>query len=206
MLAIDTALSFFVVATLLSLAPGPDNLFVLAQSGLYGARSGLAVIAGLCSGLVVHTLLVTLGVAALIQASMLTFTLIKICGAGYLLYLAWQAFKASSQSNSDTTALNLMQLYRRGVLMNLTNPKVTVFFLALLPQFVDPTQGLAWLQLLQLGGLFILAALMVFSAIALLAAKLSVQLRRSPAALSWLNRISATLFIGLAVRLAWTER
>ena len=145
--SLQTALSFLGVAFLLSLSPGPDNLFVITLSALRGARAGLWVVLGLCSGLVVHTLTVALGVGALLAASPVAFTTLKVIGALYLLYLAWGAWRASPATGKtqhpampDFTPL---QAWRRGVLMNVTNPKVMVFFLALFDIFplIYPLRG-----------------------------------------------------------------
>jgi len=208
MLSIETALTFFAAALLLGLAPGPDNLFVLTQSALYGRRAGLTILGGLCTGLVVHTLAVALGVAAIFRTSALAFTSLKLAGAGYLVYLAWQAFRAGGQSVPGTggAPLSLRQLYARGIVMNVTNPKVSLFFLAFLPQFADPSRGPVMVQLLLLGGLFIVATLTVFSAIALAAGSLGEALKRSLRIQRSLNRVSGLVFLGLALRLATAHR
>ncbi len=208
MLAIDTIGVFFLASVLLGLAPGPDNIYVLTQSAIHGHRAGLLVVLGLCTGLLVHTSAVALGVAALFHTSALAFNLLKWLGGGYLLYLAWQAFRASSASLGTAAVPRLRpgQLYRRGVLMNVTNPKVSLFFLAFLPQFTDPALGsLAW-QTAQLGGLFIVATLLVFGGISLLAGALGDWLGRSPGALRWMNRITGVILGGLALRLLVQER
>jgi len=206
--AIETLLTFFIASLLLALAPGPDNLFVLTQSALRGRSAGLAVTLGLCTGLLVHTTAVALGLAALFAASALAFTLLKLCGAGYLLWLAWQAWRASSTSIRTTAEdrLNGWQLYRRGILMNITNPKVSVFFLAFLPQFADPSRGPLTQQLLLLGAIFIVATILVFGGIALLAGLLGAWLTRSPGLQRIMNRLTATVFVGLAFKLALSER
>lgn len=208
MLSFETALTFFAAALLLGLAPGPDNLFVLTQSALYGRRAGLTILGGLCTGLVVHTLAVALGVAAIFRTSALAFTSLKLAGAGYLVYLAWQAFRAGGQSVPGTggAPLSLRQLYARGIVMNVTNPKVSLFFLAFLPQFADPSRGPVMVQLLLLGGLFIVATLTVFSAIALAAGSLGEALKRSLRIQRSLNRVSGLVFLGLALRLATAHR
>lgn len=208
MLSIETALTFFAAALLLGLAPGPDNLFVLTQSALYGRRAGLTILGGLCTGLVVHTQAVALGVAAIFRTSALAFTSLKLAGAGYLVYLAWQAFRAGGQSVPGTggAPLSLRQLYARGIVMNVTNPKVSLFFLAFLPQFADPSRGPVMVQLLLLGGLFIVATLTVFSAIALAAGSLGEALKRSLRIQRSLNRVSGLVFLGLALRLATAHR
>lgn len=207
MLFLDTQLLFFATALLLALAPGPDNLFVMAQAAQHGARAGLLVTAGLCSGLLVHTGAVALGLAALFAASALAFTCLTFAGAAYLLYLAWQAWRASSSGLLPATdPTSNAKLYRRGVLMNLSNPKVSIFFLAFLPQFTDPTHGPLTPQLLLLGGLFILSTVVVFGALSLVAGYFGDRLRRLPAAQRWINRVAALLFFTLALRLVFAPR
>ncbi len=205
---VDTVLLVFSASLLLGLAPGPDNLFVLAQAAQRGARAGVIVTLGLCSGLIVHTAAVALGLAALFMASAIAFTLLKFLGAAYLLFLAWQAFFSvvGARSSEGGERLPAGQLYRRGIIMNLTNPKVSLFFLAFLPQFVDPTMGSVVLQIMLLGFLFILATILVFGAISLLAGGMGERLRRSGRSGRILNYLSGTLFAGLALKLVLTER
>lgn len=208
MIPLDSVLIFFAASALLALAPGPDNIFVLTLSALHGRKAGLLVTLGLCTGLVGHTLAVALGIAALFQASAIAFTILKIVGACYLLYLAWGAFRASASpmEAAPDAPLDGWQLYRRGIVMNLTNPKVSIFFLAFLPQFADPARGSLTLQLLLLGGIFMLAALLVFSGIAAVAGSLGRWLNRSARAQIVLNRIAGSIFIVLALKLATSER
>lgn len=206
--ATETLLTFFIASLLLALAPGPDNLFVLTQAALRGRSAGLAVTLGLCTGLLGHTTAVALGLAALFAASALAFTLLKLCGAAYLLWLAWQAWRASSTTAlaAAEDRLSGWQLYRRGILMNITNPKVSVFFLAFLPQFADPSRGPLTQQLLLLGAIFMVATILIFGGIALLAGMLGAWLTRSPGPQRVLNRMTAVLFVGLALKLALSGR
>lgn len=212
MVSIDTALQFIAVSAVLAVVPGPDNLFVLMQSAAGGARKGIAVTLGLCTGLIVHTAAVAFGVAAIFQASAAAFTALKILGATYLLYLAYGALTSgmdtpvASEGPAGAGRDNLTGLYRRGILMNITNPKVALFFLAFLPQFVKAGAGPAALQILQLGGLFMMTALMIFSLIAYTAGRLSHWLRRSPKAIKAMNRVAGIVFIGLAAKLAAAQR
>lgn len=208
MLEVDVVAVFFLASVLLGLAPGPDNIYVLTQSAINGHAAGLIVTLGLCTGLLVHTSAVALGVAALFHTSAIAFNLFKLAGAGYLLFLAWQAFRASGGAldGPGVKRLRPLLLYRRGVLMNVTNPKVSLFFLAFLPQFTDPTNGSLVLQTAQLGGLFIIATLLVFGSISLLAGNLGEFLRRSPRALSSMNRITGLVLGLLAIRLLIAER
>ncbi|MCB1761206.1 MAG: LysE family translocator [Gammaproteobacteria bacterium] len=204
----DVAVTFFFASVLLGLAPGPDNLFVLTQSAIHGRRAGFVVVLGLCTGLLVHTTAVALGVAALIQASSHAFTLLKLAGAGYLLWLAWKAFRASGESIelAEGRSLTLPQLYRRGIFMNVTNPKVSIFFLAFLPQFVTISDIPAVWQIVILGALFIVATLLVFGMISWLAGSLGERLGRSQAAQRILNRVAGTVFLLLAARLLVSAR
>lgn len=208
MIPVESLLVFFAASALLALAPGPDNIFVLTLSALHGRRAGWIVTLGLCTGLVGHTLAVAAGIAAIFQASELAFTALKIVGAGYLLYLAWGAFRASATPLTDPSSagIDLAQLYRRGIVMNLTNPKVSIFFLAFLPQFADPARGSLPLQMVLLGGLFIVAALLVFGSIAALAGTLGRWLNRSARAQVIMNRVAGTIFVALALKLALTQR
>jgi threonine/homoserine/homoserine lactone efflux protein len=143
----EVLITFFGVALLLGLSPGPDNLFVLVQSAQRGWRVGLCVVLGLCLGIVGHTAAVALGLAAVVATSPMLFTVLKLCGAAYLAYLAWGAWhapvsveeSARAQEQRDVLTLrSAMGWVGRGVVMNLTNPKVLIFFLAFLPQFADP--------------------------------------------------------------------
>ncbi len=207
MIVPEALLTFIVASALLSLAPGPDNIFVLTQSAQYGGKSGLAITLGLCTGLIVHTTAVALGVAALFKTSVMAFTILKTLGAVYLLYLAWLAFrsKAAGIGPEGPDRLPLSRLYRRGILMNITNPKVSIFFLAFLPQFASPSNGSIALQIFVLGAVFIAVALIVFSLIATLAGTIGDWLRNSTKAQNWLNRIAGTVFAALALKLITAE-
>ena len=208
MLDFQTIILFVTASTLLAFAPGPDNLFVLTQSMSKGAKPGIFVTLGLCTGLVFHTTAVALGVAAIFQTSILAFNILKYIGAAYLLYLAFMAWKSSSKSSIKANKQNLsnFKLYKRGIIMNITNPKVSIFFLAFLPQFTNPTSGNVTLQIFMLGAIFMLCALVVFSSIAMIAGKLGNWFNRSPNAENILNKISGTVFAGLAVKLALSSR
>lgn len=209
---LETLIAFFGVAVILALTPGPDNLFVLLQSAQRGWRAGMAVVVGLCAGLVVHTAAVALGLAAVFAASAVAFTVLKFCGAAYLAYLAWQALRApaavASQAEATTAAspVSLWRMVGRGMVMNLTNPKVLVFFLAFLPQFANPALGGVAPQLMVLGVVFMCATLLVFGAIACFSGVFGTLLQRSARAQTVLNRVAGIVFLGLAVRLATVDR
>ena len=183
----------------LALSPGPDNVFVLAQSALNGRRAGLMVTLGLCTGLLVHSAAVAFGVAAVIKNTEYGFFIIKLFGAAYLSYLALHLFGAQAMTlGQSQTAVRSARLYRRGIVMNLTNPKVAIFFLAFLPQFTDPEK-------LALGAVFIVATALVFGVIAWFSGFLRERLFDSPRAQHVLNRTAAVLFAALAVNLFMTD-
>lgn len=208
MIAPDIAMSFLGLAILLALSPGPDNLFVLTLSATHGRRAGLFVVLGLCTGLAGHTLAVTAGLAALFATSATAFLVIKLLGAGYLFYLGIQALRPApaARQTAAPAAHAPGVLYRRGIVMNLTNPKVSLFFLAFLPQFTRPELGNPALQSVQLAGLFMLATLLVFGAVAWFAGLIGERLRQHPGIERLLNRAAGLVFIGLALRLAFSQR
>jgi len=215
---LDTLLAFFGVSLLLGITPGPDNLFVLVQSAQRGWRAGMAVVVGLCAGLVVHTAAVALGLAALFAASATAFTVLKYLGAAYLAWLAWQSLRPRAQASQDGAdpdrapspserpAASAWRMVGRGMVMNLTNPKVVIFFLAFLPQFANPALGSVAPQIMLLGIVFMLATLLVFGAIAVFSGTFGTLLLRSERAQCWLNRAAGLVFLGLAVRLATISR
>ncbi|MEN1728289.1 MAG: LysE family translocator [Pseudomonadota bacterium] len=208
MIPLETVAIFIGASVALAFAPGPDNIFVLTQSAMHGRKAGLLVTVGLCTGLLVHTAAVALGVAAIFQTSTLAFNVLKGIGALYLLYLAFQAFRASAAEleGGEQPALSSRALYGRGIIMNITNPKVAIFFLAFLPQFADPDLGSITIQMLMLGALFIIATLLVFGGIALFAGLLGDWLKGSAKAQIIMNRMAGTVFVALAIRLAVSQR
>lgn len=208
LIPLETALTFFMASVILALAPGPDNIFVLTQSALYGKASGLWVTLGLCTGLIVHTTAVALGVAVIFQVSAVAFSVLKTVGACYLLYLAWHAFRASATrlDTGENRDISFSRLYRRGIIMNVTNPKVSIFFLAFLPQFADPGRGSLTLQIIMLGLIFFISTVLIFGSVALLAGTLGEWLNKSSKAQLVLNRVAGTVFICLALKLITTQR
>lgn len=208
MIPVDVVILFFSVAVALAAVPGPDNIFVLTQSALYGRMSGVIVTLGLASGLIVHTTAAAFGVAVLFQTSQVAFAMLKYAGAAYLVYLAWMAFTATGArlDGAETPPIATRKLFLRGFIMNIANPKVTIFMLAFLPQFVDPNNGSIIGQFYQLGALMFLATVIVFGGVALAAGTLGGWLRGSSAVQIWLNRISGVIFVALALKLATAER
>lgn len=173
---LSTFAYFLTASILLTLAPGPDILYLLTKSLSEGAKSGITLAAGLVSGIIFHTFLVMVGVAAFIQNSPVAFTVLKLFGAAYLIFIAFKSFQAAragkkiSMQRSDAK-ISFVKLYRRGVLMNVLNPKVLLFFLAFLPQFVNFSASSPSLQIILLGVTFAVQAFLIFSAIAICADK-----------------------------------
>ena len=195
-------LGFLSASIFLAFVPGPDNIFVLLQSATNGFRSGFFVILGLCTGLVFQTLCATLGLAAVVAASTWLFGAICVLGALYLLYLAWGAWHAPivAEPTARVSSLAPQAAWRRGTLMNITNPKVQIFFLAFFPQFLFEGAGTApvWVQMLIMGITFIAATLLVFTLIAFFAGALSLRLKK-PMWQRVLNKGSAVIFVLLAL-------
>ena len=201
----------FVPASLaLIIAPGPDLLFLLAQGIQRGRSAGLATAFGLASGNLAHTLGAALGVSIIFRTSALAFALLKFAGVLYLLYLAWRALRDGGAAPGESPSVperSLGALFRRGVLMNVLNPKVALFFLAFLPQFAHPEKGPVGLQMLLLGGVFTLLVVIVFGVAGWFAGSLRPWLLRRGAGLKRLSAwLMAGIYAALALRLALVAR
>lgn len=188
--------------------PGPDNLFVLAQSIAMGKKAGIYTTFGLCTGLIVHITAATIGISAIIYNSAFAFTLIKYAGAIYLLYLAYKSFKAkgSSFDLEVKDSLDYRSLYKKGIIMNLLNPKVSLFFLAFFPQFINYQSGNVSIQMLILGILFLVQALVIFNFISLVAGKVGKFLRKNRNLSKKMNYVEGALFTIIGLKIAFSER
>ena len=204
MLSLNTIVSFFGASLLLAVAPGPDILFVLTQSLAYGRKAGVWVAIGNVGGLIFHTAAVALGLGALISASPMTYNAVKYIGASYLVYLAFKAFQKKPADDLDASAIpevSNTSLFWRGAIISITNPHVTVLFVAFLPQFVEASRGQVPLQLASLGLIFMVAALIVFLAVALASGLVRQKIAESPSMLSKIDRVAGVVFLGLAIKL-----
>ena len=202
---------FIPAALLLALAPGPDNLGVLALGISSGRPASLGFALGCAAGCLNHTLLAALGVTALIAASPLAFKVLQFLGAAYLLWIGWQALRSRGASLAAVDArgsegAGFARYFARGLVANAINPKVALFFLAFLPQFVLAKGWPPAVQIGVLGGVFGLCAAIVFSTIAVFAARIGAWLRARQALTIWLDRATGALFIGLGLRLALASR
>jgi threonine/homoserine/homoserine lactone efflux protein len=204
-------LLFLAAALVLTLAPGPDTLFVLGASLGAGTRGGILASAGILTGLLVHIGLAVVGVSILIAASPLAFDALRLIGAGYLLWIGVSVLLRAGSNTSAATSLSAVarpssRLYWQGAATNILNPKVAVFYVAFLPQFVAPELGRAPLQLLLLGLTHWLMGVPYLVAVAAASGATAAWLRRSPRVRRVLDAVSGLLFVGLALRLLVARR
>jgi threonine/homoserine/homoserine lactone efflux protein len=209
----DTNLALFVAASLaVIVAPGPDNIYVLTRGFAQGRKVALASAWGMCSGLLFHTTLAAVGLSAILARSAGALSLVKFIGAAYLVYLGIRALLSReefSPSVEKIFTVKLRNFFLQGLTMNLLNPKVAVFFMAFLPQFVSPsvgTAGSAALRLVALGLVFALLSVVIFSAIALFSGVVGDRLSRNPRFATALQWSTAVVLVGLGVRLALSGR
>ncbi len=199
----------FIVATLaLAFMPGPDNIYVLTESIGKGPRQGIFITLGLMSGVIVHTTLVATGLSVLVFSNPIGFMVVQYAGAAYLFYLAYQAVKEEQQQvdiNTQGEASRAPALLKRGFLMNVLNPKVSVFFIAFLPQFVSPTGWAPFAQMIVLGGLFALTSFFVFAGIALVSGR-SARMVQSPQFWRATKWIKVVVLIALGMLLLFAEQ
>ncbi len=198
---IETLISFSIATLALAISPGPDNIYVLAQSLANGTKSGIATTAGLISGCIVHTTLLAFGISAIITASEELFYAIKVLGACYLLYLAYKVYRSDEHISLAENApkKSYSQLFKTGVIMNLLNPKVMIFFLAFFPGFLWDKDGNTVLQVYVLGITFMMVSFITFSIIAMAAGRISgllLEWKSMGIVLKWLQIL---VFVGIAV-------
>ena len=198
-------LLFMAGAIALNLTPGPDMTFVLAQATHRGPRAGIAAALGIGTGTFFHMTLAAFGLAALFAAWPLAFDVVRYAGAAYLVWIAIGMLRHPPHLRAVEEP-SVRTAYRQGIVTNILNPKVAIFFIAFLPQFVDQSAGPAWLQILVLGICFDISGTLVNSLVAIGSGKLASRLKHNPLIGKIMGWISASVMLGLAVRLAWTER
>lgn len=213
-------LALFVLAgLLLNLTPGPDLAYIAARSAAGGLRDGVAAVAGITAGCLVHTVAAALGLSALLATSALAFDVVKWCGAAYLVYAGVRLVVASSRPESTPTSIltalrneapvprsRPVRIFREALVINVFNPKVALFFLAFLPQFIATDAPAKALSFIVLGALFNFNSLFVNLPVAWLASRAGRHLRARARALQWLQRATGGVFIALGVRLAASAR
>ncbi|MGB7842799.1 MAG: LysE family translocator [Salinimicrobium sp.] len=200
---IEQLLPFLTASILLTFAPGPDIIYVLVQGMTNGKKFGIITALGLVSGIIVHTSLVAFGISAIIKQSETLFLIIRILGAVYMFYLAWQVFKSDSRiifsKASAETQKDFVSLYKRGFLMNVLNPKVAIFFLAFFPGFLWDPAGNTILQFYLLGFIFMLQAFLIFSFVSILAGKISKYLTSHPHSGTIFKWLQVFVFLGIGI-------
>ncbi len=200
----DALLVFITAGLLLNLTPGPDVLYIVGRSLSQGRGAGVVSALGIAAGCLFHVAAAAGGLSALIVASPLAFDAVRYAGAAYLVWLGVQALRGGGAALAVATLAPtpLGAIFRQGVLTNVLNPKVALFFLAFLPQFADPARGPVWLQVVALGLIFIFNGTLVCLGYVLVAAKLGDWLKSRYAVATWLNRATGALFLALGLRLA----
>ena len=201
--------TFLTATVLLNLSPGPDIAFILAQTAKNGRRSGFFAMFGIWAGAFIHVLLAALGLSAILATSAVAFSIVKWAGAAYLIWLGIQAILSSGGSfvsNEKVKRNTQFSIFKQGILVAVLNPKVAIFFLAFLPQFVESGAGSASAQLFLHGSLIIVVAAFIEPPLVILGSKLSRQLNNSPKIALWLDRGLGALFITLGAKLALSER
>ncbi|WP_424941498.1 LysE family translocator [Aliiroseovarius sp. S253] len=192
--------TFIGASILLYLTPGADMMFVIASGIAGGPKSGLAATAGVILGVACQVILAAAGLALLIAASPIALDVIRYVGAAYLAWLAWHSWRASAAPDTRKGRADLWRAFRRGLVTNLLNPKVILFILAFLPQFVDPAIGPEWQQILILGIIFAIGGFIADGLIGIFAGLAADKVRKST---HTMNKLSAVIFGALAARLAW---
>lgn len=200
-------LCFLGASVALTIAPGPDNVFVMTQGIARGRRPAIITALGMCSGISVHTTAAAFGISAVFYSSVIAFNVVKYAGAAYLLYLAFKTLKErSAVTLSVPDDRPASALFKRGVIMNVLNPKVAMFFLAFLPQFVSPNTRYFTLQMLLLGGIFMVQAVIIFCLIGYFSGNIGSYILARPKIAKCFDWITAGVFMSLGVRLALAER
>ena len=206
-MTISSLLCFLGASIALTIAPGPDNVFVMTQGIARGRRPAIITALGMCSGISVHTTAAAFGISAVFYSSVIAFNVVKYAGAAYLLYLAFKTLKErSAVTLSVPDDRPVSALFRRGFIMNVLNPKVAMFFLAFLPQFVSPSTRYFTLQMLFLGGIFMVQAVIIFCLIGYFSGNIGSYILARPKIAKYFDWITAGVFMSLGVRLALAER
>lgn len=191
----------------LTIAPGPDNIFVITQGITRGRKPATIAALGMCSGVSVHTTMAAFGISALLYSSMIAFNVVKYAGAVYLLYLAYKTLKERSTFRlAQVEELSSVAMFKRGFIMNVLNPKVAMFFLAFLPQFVNPNTGHIPLQMMLFGLVFMLQAVVIFCMIAYFSGGIASFIQTRPQVAKYFDWLTAGVFASLAAKLALAER
>ncbi|GAA0733024.1 LysE family translocator [Aquimarina litoralis] len=201
--------AFIIATAALSISPGPDNIYVLMQSIVNGKKYGLATVIGLMTGCLVHTTLVAFGVSVIIKQSEVLFFTIKLAGAIYLFFLAYKVWRSNAAiqfSEKNVEKKSIGQLFRQGFIMNVLNPKVSIFFLAFFPGFLFSNELSNVIQFYVLGFLFILVSFIVFGGIAVMAGYISTYIKKSSKIGVFLKWMQIVVFIGIGIFILFSKK
>jgi threonine/homoserine/homoserine lactone efflux protein len=199
--------TFLFAALMLNIAPGPDMLYVIGRSVGQGRRAGVVSALGVFVGCWVHILAAAFGIAALLRSSPLAFNLVRYAGAAYLIYLGIRmVVKRTNLASQQLEPEKLGSIFRQGAITNMLNPKVAIFFLAFLPQFIDARRGNVVLEILFLGLIFNVGGTLVNLAVAYAGGTLGELLRRNERWAQLQQWFTGLVFVGLGLRLAWQRR
>ncbi len=201
--------TFFTAAVLLNLSPGPDMAFILGQTAKRGVQSGFSAMFGIWTGAFIHVIFAALGLSAILATSAVAFSAVKWIGAAYLIWLGIQALRSKGANISvsgQVSQKGLMKIFKQGVLVAVLNPKVAVFFIAFLPQFVEAGAGPVSSQLFLHGSLIIVVAAFVEPPLILIGGKLTGYLSNNTKVSCWMDRGIGTLLVGLGIKLATSDR
>ena len=209
MIELSSLYMFIAASFVLCLVPGPDNIFVLTQGMTKSKKAAIVTTLGLTTGLIIHTSAAAFGVSVIFQTSEIAFNIVKYLGAAYLLYIAYQAFKYRNEPldlSVQNSSGELKKLYLKGFIMNILNPKVSIFFLAFLPQFVTPANGNIPLQMIVLGIVFMMITIVIFSSVGVAGNMLSSKLLEKPSIVKYMNILTSFVLVSLGLKLALSSR
>ena len=207
---INNFATFLLSGILLNITPGNDTIFILTKSMSQGKKAGIMSVLGISTGTVIHTILAALGLSVIISKSLLVFNLLKFAGAAYLLYLGYQLLISKeniiSDSKTELTTPNFRKIYLDGVLTNVLNPKVALFFISFLPQFIDPNKHNSVFSFLILGFTFTLTGTIWCLILAIFSAKIFRSLKNNGKIAQYINQFCGVVMISLGLKVAFTSR
>ena len=203
----EILISFVIATVTLAISPGPDNIFVLIQSITYGKKQGMSIVCGLISGCIIHTTLVAFGLSVFIKANSELIFILKLLGAGYMLYLAYNVLKSTDviNTNAQTESKSVQALFKQGFIMNVINPKVSIFFMAFFPAFLFSETHSLVVQFYTLGFLFMTTSFLIFSMLVFFSSSLGLALKSNNRFGTVLKWAQITVFLGITIFILFTN-
>ena len=199
---------FFITSVVIIITPGPDMIYVLTQGISKGKKAGILSAIGVVSGLLIHTIIASFGLGIIITTSRIAYSILKHAGAAYLCYLGFKAIREKSkiEINESKKDFNTSKTFINGLLSNVFNPKIIVFFMAFLPQFIDPNKVNSQKAFLTLGLVFAIMGAIFLSIIGYMSGRIGALLKKNKTIMKWMNKVAGSIMIGLGIRLAIEER